>query len=49
MAFSDADLKSAMPAFTEDKNGSDDVRGMAALPSPRAPMLTTRQSLATTH
>jgi hypothetical protein len=28
MAFSDADTNSAMPSFTDDKSGSDDVRGM---------------------
>jgi hypothetical protein len=28
MAFADADTNSTMPSFTDDKNGSDDVRGM---------------------
>ena len=52
MALSDADTNnSAMSTFTDDKSGSDDVRGMADLPSlpPRAPPLTLRQFLVTTH
>jgi hypothetical protein len=35
MAFSDANTNSTMPSFTDDKNGSDDVRGMTgSIPPP---------------